>query len=108
MPRCRDPALSRSTRVRSRGRTPGSDEGRSQNDGSHVQKADGSGPLMPSLYLTSLSAEDRDKLVRKLHELQNGKCFICDQPIDLAVHADAIDIDHVEPISAGGKDDQSN
>ena len=63
---------------------------------------------MPSLYLQSLSAEDRDKLVKNLHEMKHGSCFICEQPIDLAVHADSLDIDHVEPISAGGKDDQSN
>lgn len=63
---------------------------------------------MASLYLNALSADDRAALKQTLHETQNAHCFICDLPIDLVVHANALDIDHVEPLKGGGKDDPSN
>jgi len=40
--------------------------------------------------------------------MQRGICFVCEQPIDLELHAGSLDIDHVEPLSAGGKDDEAN
>lgn len=63
---------------------------------------------MPSLYLRHLSIQDREALVNNLHESQNGNCFICGQEIDLELHAGHIDIDHIEPTSAGGKDGPAN
>lgn len=63
---------------------------------------------MASLFLNRLNAEQRAELVARLHEAQGGVCFICERPIDLAVHADSLDIDHVEPLTAGGKDDETN
>ncbi|MCB5257997.1 MAG: HNH endonuclease signature motif containing protein [Candidatus Cloacimonadaceae bacterium] len=63
---------------------------------------------MSSFYLSSLSAKQRKELEEKLWDIQHGVCFICEQKIDLELQANAIDIDHVEPISRGGKDHPSN
>src|SRR5260221_12863912 len=63
---------------------------------------------MPSAYLSSLSVEDRRTLVKTLLEAQKGKCFICEKNLDPDLHGAQIDIDHVEPLKVGGKDDPSN
>ncbi|CAB3665311.1 HNH endonuclease [Paraburkholderia rhynchosiae] len=63
---------------------------------------------MASLYLGRLKPEERQQLVQKLYGMQHGSCFICEQPIDLQVQKNTIDIDHVVPLTLGGKDDQSN
>jgi hypothetical protein len=65
-------------------------------------------PTMASLFLSRLTADDRKALVARLHEAQGGDCFICERPIDLAVHGGSVDVDHVEPTSLGGKDDETN
>ena len=63
---------------------------------------------MSSLYLRRLSPQERKSLVQRLYESQGRKCFICQKEIDLNIHANTLDIDHVEPTRVGGKDDPSN
>jgi hypothetical protein len=63
---------------------------------------------MPSMYLRNLSAAEYEELKSRLLESQHGYCFICEGPIDLSLQSTTTDIDHVEPLSAGGKDDASN
>ncbi len=63
---------------------------------------------MSSFYLKNLSTEDRRVLQQGLLETQKGKCFICEKDIDLVVHANSVDIDHVEPLKGGGKDAPEN
>ena len=63
---------------------------------------------MGSLYLNALTSDQRKELERQLHSSQQGNCFICGSVIDLVLHANAIDIDHIEPLKIGGKDDPTN
>lgn len=63
---------------------------------------------MASIYLNKLSKEDRRNLVEELHNIQSGKCFITQNEIDLDLHYDLLDVDHVIPMKLGGKDEKSN
>lgn len=61
---------------------------------------------MGSLYLNGLTRDAYERLKRGLHETQKGTCFICEQPIDPVLQE--TDVDHVEPLHVGGRDDPSN
>jgi len=61
---------------------------------------------MASKYLSSLSADKYKELTARLHHIQNGKCFICGQDIDLDLHK--TNIDHIVPLSNKGKDNEDN
>jgi len=61
---------------------------------------------MGSLYLNKLTHDENEELKNKLLEIQNSKCFICEEPIDLKIHS--VQIDHVIPIKLNGQDDPLN
>jgi 5-methylcytosine-specific restriction endonuclease McrA len=61
---------------------------------------------MASKYLKSLSTVDYDQLTEKLWKIQNSKCFICNEPIDLKLHT--TNIDHITPLANKGKDSEEN
>lgn len=63
---------------------------------------------MGSLYLAKLDPYEDTRLREKLWTAQEHVCFICEEPIDLTLHAGHLDVDHVEPLAAGGRDDPSN
>ena len=61
-----------------------------------------------SRYLTGLDAEQRAKLEQKLLARQSGRCFICDEPVDLMLHKGQLDIDHIDPLIEDGLDAENN
>ena len=61
-----------------------------------------------SQYLSGLNAEQRTQLEQKLLTRQTGKCFICDEPIDLVLHKGQLDIDHIDPLIEDGLDAENN
>jgi len=61
-----------------------------------------------TITLSSLTKEDRVTLEQKLNDRQSGKCFICDDPIDLVLHHGQLDIDHIIPLIDGGPNEENN
>jgi hypothetical protein len=64
--------------------------------------------MTQSRYLAGLDAEQRAKLEQKLLARQTGRCFICDDQIDLMLHKGQLDIDHIDPLIEDGLDDENN
>lgn len=63
---------------------------------------------MPSKYLSTLDADARAKLEQRLLSRQSGRCFICDEPIDLVLQKGQLDIDHIDPLAEDGLDAENN
>ncbi len=57
-------------------------------------------------FLNQLTKKEIENLKKELHEQRGGKCYICDQNIDLATQR--TDIDHIVAIELGGDDDKHN
>ncbi len=62
--------------------------------------------IMASKYLSSLSKKDYDNLTEKLWSIQNHKCFICEEEIDLKLNS--TNIDHIVPLANKGNDSEEN
>jgi 5-methylcytosine-specific restriction endonuclease McrA len=61
-----------------------------------------------SAFLYGLSAAEKSDLDKRLFDRQSGKCFICDESIDLVVHQGQLEVDHIEPLAEGGPDAENN
>ncbi len=61
---------------------------------------------MASKYLSSLSKDDYSELTKKLWNIQNHQCFICEEEIDLDLNT--TNIDHIVPLANKGKDAEVN
>ena len=61
-----------------------------------------------SKYLSGLNTEQRAQLELRLQDRQKGRCFICDQPVDLVLHKGQLDIDHIDPLIKDGLDAENN
>ena len=61
-----------------------------------------------SKYLSGLNTEQREQLEHRLHKRQGGRCFICDELIDLLLHKGQLDIDHIDPLIKDGLDSENN
>src|SRR5437762_1858507 len=62
----------------------------------------------PVKGLDDYDKESRAALERKLLGMQTGKCFICDETIDLVLHKGQLEVDHIVPRSENGPDEENN
>ncbi|HDN83588.1 MAG TPA: HNH endonuclease [Candidatus Altiarchaeales archaeon] len=69
---------------------------------------------MPSRVFESYSEEKKKEIIRKLLKIQDNKCLFCDGTIDDSCIMDLneffkkYEIDHIKPLTEGGRDDDSN
>lgn len=61
---------------------------------------------MGSKYLSALSKDDYTKLTKKLWNIQNHRCFICEEEINIELNS--TNIDHIKPLANKGKDSEDN
>lgn len=61
---------------------------------------------MVSLF-HSYPPEKKKEVIERLYRFQDGKCFLCDEPLDLG-NLGNIHLDHKIPLAEKGPDDESN
>jgi hypothetical protein len=61
-----------------------------------------------SPFLADLDEVGRKDLEKRLYDRQSGKCFICDEALNLVLHKGQLEIDHIEPLAEGGSDEENN
>jgi len=61
---------------------------------------------MASKYLSSLTKDEYSGLTKKLWNIQNHRCFICEDEIDLDLNT--TNIDHIVPLANKGNDAEVN
>lgn len=59
-----------------------------------------------SKYLDNLNKDEYQALIMQLWDIQEHRCFICEEEIDLDLHK--VNVDHIKPLANGGKDDPTN
>jgi hypothetical protein len=47
-------------------------------------------------------------LEQRLASRQSGRCFICDDPLDLVLQKGQLDVDHIDPLAEDGLDAENN
>ncbi len=62
--------------------------------------------MRPNSKLNLFSQRERKEMTSKLYDQQDGKCYICENAINLGLNP--VDIDHIKAISLGGMDDENN
>jgi hypothetical protein len=55
-----------------------------------------------SAFLAGLGNAEKADLDKRLCDRQSGKCFICDESIDLVLHEGQLEVDHIQPLADGG------
>ena len=64
--------------------------------------------MPPSKHLGALTVEERATLEQRLAFRQSGRCFICDDPLDLMLQKGQLDVDHIDPLAEDGLDAENN
>ena len=57
-----------------------------------------------SIFLSKLKTQERRELEDRLCARQSGVCFICEDPIDLVLQRGSLEVDHIIPLAAEGKE----
>ena len=61
-----------------------------------------------SRFVSSLNPDELNALREKLYSIQAGKCYICHEKVDLKLHEDHLELDHIRPLRDGGPDQENN
>lgn len=62
--------------------------------------------MVHSKILDSMNNDEKEQFNKELWEIQNHKCYICEEEIVLGVHT--TNIDHIKPLANNGKDHKNN